>query len=174
MQKRTFEFANEGIIKRVCTELNVIDNLYCVDIYEADLQNVQFKSLVEEIESRKIGTILIKQEGAIKPIALPPLLNIQQDIRRFMKSPSHSGGKDILKYLHEIIFYINGDNIIENYYKQFTYPSYSLEVLQEDKIEAFINSLGTAKPGIIHIAGGNIFQYPKLERLMNFIKGKNT
>lgn len=171
-QKRTFEFANEGIIKRVCTELNVIDNLYCVDISEVDLKNAQFKSWVEEVELRKIGTIFIKQVDAIKPIALPPLLNIQQDVRRFVKNPSNYGGKDILKYLHEIIFYVNGGNINEYYYKQFIYPPYSLETLPENKIEAFINSLGAAKPGIIHVAGGNIFQYPELERLMNFIQGK--
>lgn len=172
-QMRIFEFVNRGVIKRICAELSVIDNLYCVPICDKEFKDVQFKSWVDQIISGKFGLILKKQDGELKPISLPPLLNIQQDIRRFAKSPSHFGGKDLLKYLHEIIFYINGDNIDDNhYYKQFIHPQYSQETLQIDKIEKFINSLGVAKPGVVHIVGG-IFQYPYLERLMNFIHVSN-
>ena len=127
---------------------------------------------MQEISARKLGEISIQQANKLRPIALPPFLSIQQDIRRYVNDPFHYGGHDIMMYLHEIVLYSNGCSNHEEFFKQFIYAPISSDILPISVVKTLINKLGTTKPGIIHVAGGNIFDYPDFTHLYSFLLEK--
>ncbi len=82
-----------------------IDNLYCVEITEKELNNEDIKKMVDLLSIRGFGRLVEqKKDSEYKPISLPPILNLQSEINRLTtkNSTDLTIGEHVLRNLHEI------------------------------------------------------------------------
>ena len=85
------------------SELQNIDNLYCIDITEKSDEKII--SLLKEIIHLKMGRVVGEDEmHGKRPVQLPPLLNVQSDVERLqIEGITHlTIGENVLEYIHEV------------------------------------------------------------------------
>ena len=169
-QNKGFEFANSGVVKQICNKLNNVDNLYCVEIAEKYFNDSDFTSWVYGIVKNGMGSISEKRETEVKPISLPPILNLYRNIRRGKRLPEYVGRR-IQEYLHEVVIYLNGCKTDKDYAKQFVYKPNCSAVLPIEKLQAFLVSL--SHKSVIRLAGDNIFGYPEIASVVDMARSKS-
>jgi pseudo-rSAM protein len=127
-----------------------VDNLYCIDIFHADMVSEALKSFLNDIISLGMGQ-LIEQNGTEKrrPIQFPPILNLQSDVDRLRsgKLSDLTIGEHVLTNLHEV--YITFSEPVSGEYM--------------DRLNHFIDSLTGYLVNSIFISGfyPELYEYEK-------------
>lgn len=153
-------------------ELQNISNLYSIKIHLKDLEDASLLKFVQAIQAFGFGDII---EGELeKPIIMPPVLNLQKSVER-LKEHKAPIGNNILSYLHEVTFYVNGTCLFschncKDRYKQYTCCTKSTNTLDPSFLKKILFSIYYTGAAIT-LAGGNIFQYESLEEILTIIEG---
>ena len=98
-------------IKRYLVDLCDIDNLYCIEISHL-MSDPNLQLFIKQIEENKLGSFLSLDPKYSKPIALPPVLNLQSDVKKLENNTDNLIGANMLDYLHELV--IDYDRLIIN------------------------------------------------------------
>ena len=112
-------FVNSKKLAPLTERLNKIDNLYCIDIDDSLLYDVEIYTWIKDMIAIKAGNLT--EVGAInyKPIQYYPKLNLQfEEGRKYKSSEYITENQNYNTYLHEVTVYINGDNNGNNLYKE--------------------------------------------------------
>jgi pseudo-rSAM protein len=84
------------------------------------LKNPQILSFITNLRDKFMGDIVDTSLSSGKPIQLTPLLNIQSEVSRLKKSPDNSVGKNLMKYLREVVLdFTDSDSIPTNAFIRF-------------------------------------------------------
>lgn len=158
------------MVRKVITQLMNVDQLYSVKIKVNDLEEEILFHFIKAIQSLGYGDII--DGDSEKPIIFPPLLNLQQSIERLRKHDVPFGW-NILSYLHEALFYINGVCSLDctdcqDTMRQCAYCTKSNDILNFDALKNFLFSISHSKASIV-LLGGNVFLYPELDALMSLL-----
>ncbi len=154
-----FSFTNCNDIKKITKKLNKIDNLYSIEIKETELSKpiIDFINIIHSIEA---GKLITHTDAQLKPITLPPLLNLQSDIGRIKKESSIMIGEQIMDYLHELTIQIC----------TFENPTSKLINLNSSLINSFLRSVSFSYLSHIHIIGDHVSNYPDLKFLVEILE----
>lgn len=168
--KKNLSIVKKGKVKNVIKQLMDVDQLYSVKIEIKDLEDEVLFHFVEIIQSSGYGDII--DGDSEKPIIFPPLLNLQQDGERLREHDAPFGW-NILSYLHEALFYINGVCSLDctdcqDTMRQCAYCTKSNDILNFDALKNFLFSISHSKASIV-LLGGNVFLYPELDALMSLL-----
>lgn len=137
---KTFEkdgFNCTPSLKSLCSALLFVDNLYSVEI-EPENFTADEAEFVDLVIRKKYGFIT---RHPAKAYSLPPVLSIQNDIKKLENSPSKSFGEDILKYLTTLTIYAGGRFSGPLYYRQTFYPFHSESCLEDLEILNFLGHI---------------------------------
>ena len=96
-------YADNSAVDGFISEMQNIDNLYCIDITEKP--DEQINSLVKELIYLKMGRVVGEDEThGRRPVQLPPLLNVQSDVERLrIEGITHlTIGENVIEYIHEV------------------------------------------------------------------------
>jgi len=173
-KKKGFSFKKEKSIETIVQSLQNIDSLYSLRIPIEDLVNDNLLSLIRKIQQSECGDLL---EGDLdKPIIMPPFLNLQGSVER-LKEHEVSISDNILKYLHEVAIYVNGNCLLNckscsKGFKQNLCCTKSTETLDITLLKKFLFSISYTDASI-SLLGGNIFQYVNLKDVIYILLKMN-
>lgn len=166
-------FKKNNIIQKVVAHLLCPENMYSILIDMEDLKEDALFNMVTSLQKKGFGDIV---EGDLrKPIILPPILNLQKGVERLKKNDMPVG-ENILSYLHEITIHVNGDcrqncNGCQSRFKQFLFCTKNENILAMDQIDRLLSTIVSCAANI-NITGGNPFQYPYLNELLDALDKK--
>lgn len=164
----------------ICTdlvnELREKKNLGVIILTERYLKDSVCYNFINEMIEKGIGDILEIQDGASKPITLPPVLNLQRDIDKMRGESFSLIGDGLLNYLSELNIFINDKcerncTFCERASSQTNFCSKSAkgEYLNLDIIEKVLSQAQYSSLRNVNILGGNIFLYPYWEELKHIL-----
>ena len=130
-------FNNTPVLKSLCSALLFVDNLYSIEIEPENL-TAEETEFVDLIIRKKYGFITDHLE---KAYSLPPILSIQNDIKKLENSPSKSFDENLLKYLTTLTIYTGGRFPGPSYYRQTYYPFHSESRLEDSEILNFFDHI---------------------------------
>lgn len=162
-------FAISEGIKKICTHLLDINNLYTIELSDDIIADNEIIEWINSVVNIQAGFISSNINFENRPISLKSVLKIQDDRRYYEKLHNLGFKGKILENIHELTFYVNG-NISgnEEYFKQTIYPVNSECVLNGEDIVSFIrNSINPFLSNINLV--GDISLYPNFEKLYNDI-----
>ncbi len=124
-------------LKSLCSALLFVDNLYTIEIEPENLTAEEVK-FVDLVIRKKYGFIT---EHPAKAYSLPPVLSIQNDIKKMELNLSRSVNENILKYLTTLTIYTGGRFPGPLYYRQTYYPFHSESRLEDSEILNFLDHI---------------------------------
>lgn len=146
--QKCYPFTLVGIINDWCNQLCDCENLYCIDIRK-DVSN-EASQWLSDIQEMKFGRLISVETYPNKPVSLPPLLYLEKKTDR--DDPSKN--EKLLSYLHEIAFYIGGNETEHpEYYKQLYYPVYSDKTLSVNQIDEILKHTKGYNLQTVHFIG---------------------
>ena len=152
-RSKLFYIDNLGVDNCI-NELQNTDNLYCIDVtIKPDEKVVSF---LTELINLKMGMIVNEAETrGIKPIQLPPILNLQSAVERLNDEEltDLTVGENILEYIHEVHIILSENS--------------DLKTIQS--IINFIDTLRKSNLYAIRISGYTLL----LNKLINFGQSLN-
>jgi len=178
---KMLEYASDSPIFKIIKRLNYDYNLYVIKI-KADELDSRIREFIDQMRSLFIGDVIDIANSKRKPIQLKPILNLQ----RTLDSLSIEDGKsrvlsndEIPDYLNSITIYINNHchhscSICKDGYKQFLCCHKESRVRNQVSREHIATLLDQVKSSSLHkliITGGNVFDYPGLEELVEYLNG---
>ena len=114
------EIDNNAFINYLYDHMNILENLYCIEISEQNflLHNKIFKAIIDNgFGDYKQATI------EDRPVSFMPICKIHKDMSSIKADYKESQAGYILDFLHEITFYLTGEEEgITEYSKQTLYP----------------------------------------------------
>lgn len=119
----------DSLICEFVDKLLDINNLYCIEVCEQDLENDVFKFFVYDLVNCGFGDIQLQNSQMDeKPIQLPPILNIQTEVSRLKKEgvTDLTIGENVLMNLYEIKIILPEENNT-NYFSSLAVLLKSLE-----------------------------------------------
>ena len=134
-----FHFNVTDSIRELCRVFEDYDNLYSASFDPETLDN-DARSFIDEITTRGFGRITSSETPII---SLPPMLNIQHDVKRLKQDPEREIGDNVLEYLSSLTIYIGGLCCNKSYFKQIIYPICSEEHLSSETIVRFLDKVWT-------------------------------
>ncbi len=166
------EIKSNNTIDWLIDQLLDLNNLYCIEVTEDHLHNNELSSFISEIKDSDMGNIIPYIPQKRRPVFLVPVLNLQQDINKLRKESERSLGKDIMKNLHEISFFINLNEIFYgcciNCFNQSVYRDcVNKGELRFSEIKIFLEQIGGSSVSAINIYADNILKYAELEQLVD-------
>ena len=162
------ELRSNERIKWLINQLNDLNNLYCIELTEELLAEDTIKVFISEIQNFNAGNLIPVVPEKRKPAFLVPFLNLQEDINKVRKDPDRSLGKDIIKNLHELNFFIDAASEHDsNVFEQFAYQSSVDGGLLFSDIKVFLDQVKTSSVSIINVHSRNFLKYPELDSLIN-------
>jgi pseudo-rSAM protein len=140
-------------------------------------KNREISDFISAVRNTFMGDLVDTSLCPQKPAQIPPYINIQEDIDKFRKGSHVEPGKEVMKYLHDITFYINDYceldcGICSSSYKQFLSchkTSQRNMELDFKYIEKTISAANTFGVGQLNISGGNIFFYSEFAKLCDLL-----
>jgi pseudo-rSAM protein len=141
------KFPNQEKLKRLTTQLIEPKNMYCIELTEFDIENIEISNFIKFVRDSFSGDLLDKSRVNSKPIILAPKLNLQNAVEKLSKENGRSIGDDLLLHLTDLNFYIGGLNqssALSNVavYKQFDYSSFEkTKTLSLNSIVTFLDQL---------------------------------
>lgn len=161
-------------IKKVLNEISKPDNLYVIQITENDLNDVNLKKFISDIRDSFSGD-LISQTSLIKPIVIPPILNLQMSVKNLQKDPELSLEQSLPDQLNEFSFYITGKckqtcNYCNDYSKQFSFCRKSNKELDLKDISKVLHQASGSRISKVNILGGDIFTYKERIALLDILQ----
>gem|GEM_PF-108463 len=170
------KFKNNGRIEAVVNQMNDINNMYCVDITEADLKDSDLLDFINYIRNTYSGDLIDNSSFAKKPVVFVPKFKINKTIEQLQETDYKLTSDDVLSYFNELSIYIGGSkptSMLSDIpvYKQFDYNcDLESQQLPIQAVLSFISQIEHAPLGIVNILGGNIFTYPELHDFAEGIK----
>lgn len=161
---------NKEIVPLI-SQLQDVVNLYSIKIDMKELENEYIYNFVKTIQASGCGDII---EGSLlKPVVMPPLLNLQRSVER-LKQHDIPISENVLSYLHEVAIYVNGEcslNCKECQYsfKQHLCCTKSNNTLDFTLLKDFLFAISGTEASIT-IVGGDIFQYPELKEILYILR----
>jgi pseudo-rSAM protein len=167
-QQYSFKLSNQ--LDKLCSNLLVTENLYTANLTETDLENHEIKEWTNSVMNIEAGFLTAMEDNIKMPVSLKPILKVQDGIDLYIWKHNNGIGGDIINYLHEITFYVNG-SVYGNceYYKQCMFPVVSPMCLNVESIASFIQNSINPFLGNINFVG-NLFNYSGLQRLFDVLE----
>lgn len=132
--KKSYAFHPDKQIKSWCSQLLDPDNLYCT-LADLDIGQKQLE-WIGAIEKMGFGRIIAEENSEHRPVSLPPILYMEKKLN----TDSSDANENLLTYLHEIVFYVGGNETEHpDYYKQLYYPVYAEQCLSAAEMIEYIN-----------------------------------
>jgi len=144
---RMLKFKAFGPVEAMCRHFEDVDNLYSI-VVEPDTFDESTRYFVKEVEAGGFGKLV---DSNISIVSLPPLLNIQSDVKRLGKNEDRGIGENVLDYLSTLTIYIGGPCLDKPYFKQIIYPVYSKERLEAKTIRRFLIAIGASSLHTINL-----------------------
>lgn len=146
-----------------------VNNMYCIKIPNSFLSNKDFKLLLLKLRESFCGDCVSCEEVVHKPLIIPPICNIQNDIKKGFRD-----NFNIIKYLHNISFQVTGlcDFNCANckyYHQQFEFCNKNSTELPIENIKSILRELN-GELNNITIIGGDIFKYPAINELVDYLR----
>lgn len=166
---KTILFDNAPEIHAITSKLNIIDNLYCIEIDESHLKNKIINDWIQSVISINAGQLTICENLKPKPVQYYPQLNLQFQEGRKYQNQDHSIYQNYNTYLQEVTIHINGDETgNELYSKQTNYPQLSKSYIPFKELRTFLSQFDQLYISILNICG-NPFSYNDWESLSTSI-----
>lgn len=154
-------------------------NLGVALLNKNQLKDEQIMDFVKECVEKEICKVLEVNDNNQTPIQLMPILNLQRDVDKLRKDKSRSLGEDVRRYISDVTVILN-DNCKQNckYCKKYNSQHFccisnkQTEVLKIENFINFSNQLMSVPIRRFVITGGNIFEYPFLKELIEFLDTK--
>ena len=124
-------------LKSLCSALLFVDNLYSIEIEPENL-TADETEFVDLIIRKKYGFIT---DHPKKAYSLPPVLSIQNDLKKMELNLSGNINENILKYLTTLTIYTGGCFPGPSYYHQTYYPCHSESRLEASEILNFLDHI---------------------------------
>lgn len=153
-----------GIVK----EISDYKNMYCVSIDEFARKDKSVDAFLNMIRNSFSGDIIPVVKSQDKPIVMPPICNIQNDVTKGLRS-----NFNIMKYLHEIHINITGECFFNcqhcsDFYSQIGYCKNNSSILSFDSVILLLSQLNFALNKVIFF-GGDIFNCGYFEKLIDYL-----
>lgn len=166
--KSSYTFSLSGLIKNWCRLLGNYENLYCIEIKINNEMSDEVSNWLSNIQEMKFGKILSFENCQSKPVSFPPLLYLEKKINK----TDQSKNDNLLSYLHEIAFYIGGQETEHpEYYKQLYYPVYSESTLSVKQINKVISHTKGYNLQALYFIGVSCLPPKEVESFIQSIAG---
>jgi pseudo-rSAM protein len=171
-----FNVTKNIVIDGVINKLLEPSNFYCINITEDELKDPIINSLIKKLRDSFTGDYINKKFTNEKPMILFPQL-------RLMKSVHSEGidiGNKIMNNLHSLTVQLTdycdfNCDICESAYKQvITCNKCSGVNLPFQLFEDLVEKISTSTVSNIGIKGGNLFLYPDIDKLHEFMKSNTS
>jgi pseudo-rSAM protein len=175
---KMLEYANNPEIMGLVRRLMRPGNLQAVLLMESELKRPSIGEFIEAVREYFIGDMIHVSHSRGKPVNMPPILKIQEDVGLLKKDPLRTLGEGILEYLTDIWIYINNRCSLEcrvcpDAFRQFPFCTAVKGVNRELDIalvQNFLKDVQHIDHLNIHILGGDITAYPQLDRLLQTLE----
>lgn len=166
---------NKGKIKLLFEKLDGINNLYTIEVDDEIINDASVQNLINSLRNTFSGDFVCTDNSNLNPVVMYPKLKLKRQHPILKEIESKSVGIDILSYLHEITFYINGKcdskcSFCNQAYKQALFCTTQVGELPLEVIHKIMKYANGSSLNKINIIGGDIFQYHRFENLINCLK----
>jgi pseudo-rSAM protein len=173
--KRVILFDKNENINRVIKYLQNPVFMYSIKIGVKELKNGHLYNLIKTLQEFGFGDLI---EGDLsKPVIMQPILSLQKSVKH-LKTDLHLQNDRLLSYLHEVTVFVNGCcthscKECRNMFKQFPCCTKSKDTLNYTLLDNFLHSISETGSSI-NITGGDVFQYPELNKLFDLLGRRNS
>ena len=173
------EFKNTNELKLIIEQLEDKVNLYCTGINDLDLQNASIREFVDAVRENYCGDIFDKSLFTQKPIVVIPDLHVDNEKLRSDETAQFDVNAYkwyVEKNLLELTIYLTGDCTLkckdcDTACKQIKWCHKNEAFLPKKTLFELLNQIRYTSVFEVKFFGGNIFQYPYLDELINELKG---
>lgn len=156
-------------IRKICIQLLNTESLYSVSITSEEFEDEEINQWIHLLIDMHAGYLTLNVEFDKRPVSLIPVLKVQDNNKYYEEQQKLGYKGKILQNLHELTFYINGNEQGDfEYFKQTIYPIKSESVLERTKIQSFIKNSRSFYLSTINLIG-DFFSYLDFEKLINDI-----
>ena len=156
-------------IRKICIQLLNTENLYSVSITSEEFEDEEINQWIHLLIDMHAGYLTLNVEFDKRPVSLIPVLKVQDNSKYYEEQQKLGYKGKILQNLHELTFYINGNEQGNfEYFKQTIYPIKSESVLERTKIQSFIKNSRSFYLSNINLIG-DFFSCFDFEKLINGI-----
>ena len=167
--RNRFLFNLSDKIGNICDQLLNIENLYTVELTDEEINDEEINQWIHSLINIQAGYLSTNVEFDKRPISLKPILKVQDNIEYYEGQQELGFKGKILQNLHELTFYINGNESgSTEYFKQTIFPIRSDLVLERSKIRSFIKNSRSLFLSNINLVG-DFFSYSDFKGLISDI-----
>ena len=167
---REFVFSLSEKLRQICRHLLVLDHLYTIELTEEELNISDVRIFVDQLLEIDAGRLVSDTSTNKGIVSMKPVLKILEPVSYFVQKNERGVGGNIIQYIHELTFYINGSKYGNNqYYRQTIFPVKHESILEKEKILHFIRNSKNPFLANINLVG-NIFSFPNFEELLHLIE----
>jgi pseudo-rSAM protein len=168
------EYSNNPAVIGLIDKMQSPENLLVVGLGEKELNDPEIYAFVKEMRKLFMGDLIETSRSTGKPVQMMPVIKLHRDADKMKTESFRSVGMDVMKYLDNMAFYVNGScsldcGICSSAYKQFLWCN-----RQDGGADLPIEQIGKQLEQLIgsdlchvHILGGNILTYPDLQELIS-------
>jgi pseudo-rSAM protein len=156
-----------GIIE----QLQDIDNGYCVEIAEHELNLYEMIEFVELLRKNFCGDAIDQEMTNMKPFSLYPVPYVMKNRKKLQSDSDLSIGEKIMDYLHVLTIQITGVcdlkcvSCSNSYLQTISCNSFG-EKLEYETVEDVFKQISGCNLSSINIIGGDVFGYQDWEKLI--------
>jgi len=171
-------FNNTNELKQIIVQLENKENLYCTSINESDFQNASIREFVNFIRENYCGDIFDKSLFPQKPLVVIPDLHI--DNEKFRSDEKALFDVNVYKWyveknLLELTIYLTGNCTLDckdcnTACKQIKWCQKNESFLSKETVFELLNQVKYTSLFEVKFLGGNIFQLPYWEELIEELK----
>lgn len=146
-----------------------------IPIHDEVLKNPTILHFIHVLKDTFNGDILPIVDGQIVPAIFHPIINNQRAFERLIKVDKINIDNQVMNYLEEVYFYVNGSGEREAYPPYLQVPSY---MYQTDEINGislikWLNSIHDKQINQLNILGGDILTHPYYNEIINIAQRKS-
>jgi len=105
---RHFKICPKGFLFDIMEQLQDIDNGYCVEISDLELNLQETIEFVQLLRKNFRGDVIDQELTKMKPFSLYPVSSVMRNRERLKSNPDLSVGEKIMDYLHILTIQITG------------------------------------------------------------------
>lgn len=167
-----FEVLLSPVLERVVDSLLNIDNLYCVEVTDLDLEDSLLKQFVLQLRSHFCGDIILQSELKYKPVSIVPRLNINEQVDRDYGKIENfeSFGHHVVKNLLELTIYLDGNIDSSLLFKQFIWYLQGEDILEREKLVQLFDRVQNSRVLDFNIVSRNLFEYASFDLLFEYLE----
>lgn len=164
-------FRNTGILEQKTEQLAIMENLYCICLYEEELENKDLNGWVQTMVDKECATLVEDNGTNLRPLSLPPILKVQDEADYYRWEHNLGIDGNVIENLHRMVFHINGSAYgNELYAKQTNYPTTGERTLTPDEIVRFAMNARVSSFRTEILLVGNPFAYEEMNFLIESLQ----